>query len=190
GFARFADGQWEAQPSVVLFREGSLLILADPGDDPGLLSGLLEHHSLKIGDINMVIATHNHSDHAANLALFPTEKVIHPDLQFKFIPGTPIRIIHTPGHEKKHYSLVAVTAGGIIAVAGDLFWWVEGEQQLTSREQLLKHPDPLAEDPGALKVSRLKILDLADWIIPGHGRPFAVSPVTGEIPNGKLRKLF
>ena len=42
-------------------------------------------------------------------------------------------------------------------------WWDENRQPAV---------DPLAEDPKALDTHRLQVLELADWIIPGHGKRF------------------
>jgi glyoxylase-like metal-dependent hydrolase (beta-lactamase superfamily II) len=60
----------------------------------------------------------------------------------------------------------------VVVVAGDVFWWADREEQKTDRESLLFHKDPFAKDEKALLASRRKILELADWIIPGHGKMF------------------
>jgi len=39
---------------------------------------------------------------------------------------------------------------------------------------LLEHKDPYVKDARALEESREKILNLADYIIPGHGEMFKV----------------
>lgn len=52
------------------------------------------------------------------------------------------------------------------AVAQDIFWWMDGEQDVGSREMLLNLEDPYVQDMDKLIESRKNILKLADWIIP------------------------
>ena len=66
------------------------------------------------------------------------------------------------------------TDKGNIVIAEDLFWWAEGEEQKTDRESLLNLKDEYMKDWDALIKSRKKVLDLADFIIPGHGSMFKV----------------
>jgi len=62
-------------------------------------------------------------------------------------------------------------------VAGDLFWWDTKDEQEKTRTGIITHQDPFAFDQALLEKERERLLDLADIIIPGHGRPF-VSPRT------------
>ena len=55
-------------------------------------------------------------------------------------------------------------------VGADVFWWAENEEQKVDIE---KHDD-FAEDMKTLKESRRKALEIADFIIPGHGKMFKV----------------
>ena len=95
------------------------------------------------------------------------------------IPGTDVVVIPTPGHDPRHWSLVVETAEGKIAIAGDVFWWQEAEEQRISRRELLDKPDLFAKNEKELTASRKKLLDTADFIIPGHGKMFKV-PGKGE----------
>ena len=89
------------------------------------------------------------------------------------IPGTNIKVMLTPGHEKFHASLIVETDKGTIVVAGDVFWWMDDEgQNVSDIEELLNHKDPFVKDKKALLESRKKVLEIADWIIPGHGKMF------------------
>ena len=96
------------------------------------------------------------------------------DLHEGKIPGTNIIIMKTPGHTMDHASLVVPVKGKTYVVAGDVFWWAENEEQLTDRKSLLNKKDPLAVDEKALRKSREDILEIADFIIPGHGKMFEV----------------
>jgi len=88
------------------------------------------------------------------------------------VPGTNLKILPTPGHEKSHGSLIVPTEKGTVVVAGDVWWWKTSHKQKTDRESLLNLKDIYVKDKRALLESRKKILEIADWIIPGHGKMF------------------
>jgi len=89
------------------------------------------------------------------------------------IPGTNIKVISTPGHALEHVSLLLDAKKGRVAVAADLFWWTDKEKQITNNQRILvNREDPFTSDRKALLKSRNKILEIADWIIPGHGKMF------------------
>ena len=65
------------------------------------------------------------------------------------------------------------TKAGIYIVAGDIFWWTNDEIQIMDVGKVDKgHPKEV--DMKKLIESRKKILEIADWIIPGHGKMFRV----------------
>ena len=64
---------------------------------------------------------------------------------------------------------------GRIVIAGDLFWWRDNEKQRTDYHSLVYKKDPYAKNQTELIASRKKVLKLADYIIPGHGRMFKVN---------------
>jgi glyoxylase-like metal-dependent hydrolase (beta-lactamase superfamily II) len=74
-----------------------------------------------------------------------------------------IRIIKTPGHNYDSITLLVKTDDGIVAICGDVFW----------KEDFPKD-DPYASDKEKLEESRKKVLEMADYIIPGHGKMFKV----------------
>ena len=93
----------------------------------------------------------------------------------KKVPGTDIEIIHTPGHDMFHCTfLVKTEKYGKVAIAADVFWWADGEEQKTDKESLLNRKDPYAKNEEQLLESRKKVLEVADYIIPGHGKMFKV----------------
>ncbi|PJE69556.1 MAG: hypothetical protein COU98_01320, partial [Candidatus Staskawiczbacteria bacterium CG10_big_fil_rev_8_21_14_0_10_38_10] len=80
-----------------------------------------------------------------------------------------------PGHDQFHCSVLVKTEDlGKVIIAGDVFWWTDEEKQKTDKQSLLKHEDPYVKDEKALKESRERILNLADWVIPGHAGMFKV----------------
>jgi glyoxylase-like metal-dependent hydrolase (beta-lactamase superfamily II) len=92
------------------------------------------------------------------------------------IPSTDVEIVPTPGHSGDHASLLVATHEGTVMVAGDLFWWLDGQPQVLDVDL----PDPLATDFAQLKCSRGLALARADWIIPGHGSMQPVRHASGS----------
>jgi glyoxylase-like metal-dependent hydrolase (beta-lactamase superfamily II) len=87
------------------------------------------------------------------------------------IPGTNLEILQTPGHSKDSCCLIVKMDKGTYVVAGDNFWWMKNEEE---RVDVNKPDQAHKGDMEKLIESRKKILKIADWIIPGHGKPFKV----------------
>lgn len=183
GYARREKSLIYASPNTVLLREHGLIILVDPGSNATLLLEGLKRESLTIDDINFIFLTHHHLDHVLNIRLFPGIDIYDGDTKNKgdmiseykgLIPGTSIQVIPTPGHTLEHWSLLVRNEEGITAVAGDTIWWWEDEEVETEPTTILRHPDMYAYNQDELRKSRQTLLDFADIIIPGHGKPFSV----------------
>jgi glyoxylase-like metal-dependent hydrolase (beta-lactamase superfamily II) len=106
-----------------------------------------------------------------NIALFPNAEVVdfwarytgdlwqdHGD-EYDIVPG--ITVLLTPGHTEEDASLIVRADDGTYVLTH--LWWLEDMTPAT---------DPLAWDQAQLEASRQKVLAIADWIIPGHGRLF------------------
>lgn len=159
--------------NVVLIRDSKKNILVDtgsPGEDKKIITAL-KKEKLKPKDIDIVIITHPHADHIGNNFLFKDALFIDSLGEFrgdKFLLAKAerkitknIRITKTPGHALEDISIIVNnTESGIIAVIGDLFWQ-GGDNKLIQ-----------VESQKNLAASRKKILKIADWIIPGHGKMF------------------
>lgn len=150
-----------------------------------LLIKALTRENLAPGDINYIVVTHTHLDHCLLTGIFLNAKILDDSSIYSFdgkmvehdkkIPGTEIKIISTPGHDQLHcVVLVKTEEYGKVVIAADLFWWPDGEKQLTDKKSLLDLPDPYLKDKQALHQSRKKILKIADYIVPGHGQPFKI----------------
>jgi glyoxylase-like metal-dependent hydrolase (beta-lactamase superfamily II) len=183
GYAKNVGGKEFASSTVVLIRESGLNIIVDSGSDKKMLLEGMAKENLKIEDINYVILTHTHLDHCLLAGIFCNAGIFDNSEIYSFdgkivahgglIPETDIEIIKTPGHDQFHCSVLANTKDlGKVAIAGDVFWWGENEKQETDLEGLLGHKDAFVKDEGALRKSREKILGIADYIIPGHGKMF------------------
>lgn len=164
-------------------------IIVDPGANRDLLLEQLKKRGLTIEDIDIVFITHHHLDHAMNVGLFPNAKVVDEEAVYtqakavkgvEILPDTDISVIATPGHEYAHASLVVPTDKGTVVVAGDNFWWPSSAKILEGQDQQIVDItalDSFAENMEQLIESRRKVLELADWVIPGHGKMFKNNPI-------------
>jgi glyoxylase-like metal-dependent hydrolase (beta-lactamase superfamily II) len=92
-----------------------------------------------------------------------------------------IKIIKIPGDSYDGITLLVKTDKGIVAICGDVFW-----------KENFPEDDPYTQDKEKLKESRRRILEIADWIIPGHGKMwnsekinFYLSSESGAVENKK-----
>lgn len=183
GYARKSKGLWHATAGTTLIEAEEKKIIVDPGCNKELLLNELNKREISTEDIGFVFLTHGHTDHIILTALFENAKVVNyvevydGEVQYDHngkIPGTDINIVHTPGHDIFHGSLIVKASDQIYAIVGDLFWWMDGEQTDLSKETLMSLKDPYMYDEELLRKSRNEILKIADYIVPGHGRIFKV----------------
>ena len=184
GYAKKIKDGWLASSTVTFIESNQKKIIIDPGCNRKKLLEELSKNNLKIEDIDFVILTHNHIDHILLAGIFKNAKILDNseiytnDKQIGHnnkIPGTDIEIIESPGHDMFHCSvLVNDEKFGKVVVGGDLFWWEDNEEQKTDKESLIKHNDPYVKNEEESINSRKKILEIADYIIPGHGEMFKV----------------
>jgi len=183
GYAKDTGNGWLASSSVVLVRSGGKTIVTDPGCNRERLLQALKKEGLRPGDVDFVFLSHGHVDHALLAGIFDRAKFVtfeslmyDKDRQLEFderVMGPDTQVIKTPGHAHEHCSLVISTDDGVYVVAGDVFWWADGEKQKVDvNKEDLAHPDEL--DMKKLIESRKRILDIADWVVPGHGKVFKV----------------
>jgi glyoxylase-like metal-dependent hydrolase (beta-lactamase superfamily II) len=168
-----SDGEEKTCPTITLVRDGSIIMVVDPGvlENQKVLVDKLKKEGLTIDDVNVVCITHSHIDHYRNIGMFPEAKTLEyfglwdrntvEDWKEQFTEN--IRIIKTPGHNYDSITLLVKTDDGIVAICGDVFW----------KEDFPKD-DPYASDKEKLEESRKKVLEMADYIIPGHGKMFKV----------------
>jgi glyoxylase-like metal-dependent hydrolase (beta-lactamase superfamily II) len=182
GYARELEGGFLASSSVSLIRENGKNIIVDPGINRPLLLEKLESEGLSPADIDFVILTHYHPDHALLASIFENAAIFDNTTIFKndyesdhggVVPGTMVKIISAPGHAYEHCAVLVETEKGKIVIAGDVFWWMDDEKMKPGDINfLLNRKDPYAKDEKVLMESRRKILEIADYIIPGHGKMF------------------
>jgi glyoxylase-like metal-dependent hydrolase (beta-lactamase superfamily II) len=174
GHVTESDAGSSVHPTISLVRDGDLVIVVDPGilSDQALLIDALRGHGLVVDDVTHVFVTHHHVDHTRNVGMFARAVVVDVDSVYDGSlwlehPGDghaltdAVRVIETPGHAAECAALVVDTADGTVVLTHA--WWFA---DMTPVE------DPLAWDQGALELSRARILEIADVVVPGHGPPF------------------
>lgn len=156
-----------------IIKSDDMIILSDPGilKSQQLMIDALAEENLTADDITHVFITHSHMDHYRNIGMFGTAKAIdywgiwHED-KVDNLPekiNSDITIINTPGHSYDGLTMLVKTEDGTVAIVGDLWWNEKGPVN-----------DPYASNPIELKASRSKILEMANFILPGHGKMFTV----------------
>ena len=127
-------------------------------------------------DVDTVVLTHGHPDHIGNLGLFRNAEVL------KFSGGDPmdgvtlldtekeiakgVRFVRTPGHTEDSGSLF-VDADRRYALVGDA---------VPLQENLEKKAVPALNcDPDEAMASMKRMVQYADVVVPGHGKPFGIS---------------
>ena len=182
GYAKEIENGWLASSTVTLVESNGKKLIVDPGCNRSKLLDVLLSNNLETDDIDYVLLTHSHIDHALLSGIFKKAKVLTSEeiytddtqiLHNGIVPETDLKIIQTPGHSLEHCSLVAPTSNGIYVVCGDVFWWIDSENQKIDIEKI-DDAHPQEVDMERLRESRQKILKIADFIVPGHGKVLKV----------------
>ncbi len=182
GYAKQLKKGWVASSTTCLITTGDKKIITDPGCNREKLLKALNKEGLTTDVIDYVFLSHCHPDHIllagifekAKFVTFDTNLIYDKDLLLEFDRhemGEDIEIVETPGHVLEHLSLIVDTPEGKVAIAGDVIWWVDGEKQVFDINQK-DHTQAKGMNMEDLIKSRKKILKVADWIIPGHGKIF------------------
>lgn len=184
GYARKLKKGWKANSTCCLIITKDKKIITDPGCNRKALLKALKKEGLTTDDINYVFLSHRHPDHVLLAGIFEKAKYITFDtnllydndvlLEFdKHILGEDIEIINAPGHVFEHLALLVNTSEGKVAIAGDVIWWLDKEKQVFDINQK-DHNQAVDMDVETLVESRKKLINKANYIIPGHGKMFKV----------------
>jgi glyoxylase-like metal-dependent hydrolase (beta-lactamase superfamily II) len=167
------SGEERTSPTMTLIKDKDIVMVVDPGvmEDQQILIDALNKEGLKINDVNFVCLTHSHIDHYRNTGMFPQATILEfyglwhedtvDDWEEQFTDD--IKIIKTPGHDRTGITLLVKTSSGDIAICGDVFW-----------KENFPTEDPYANNKEELEESRKKLLEIADYIIPGHAGMYKV----------------
>ena len=149
----------------------------------------LRKYNLEPEQIDFVVSTHGHADHVGNNNLFlnashivgfsvskEDEFYLHPfDEGVSYFIGEEndidkIEVTPTPGHTMESVSVIVKTKdSSTVVIAGDLF---ENEEDLKDPQIWLGAG---SENKEQQEIHRLRILGIANYIVPGHGPMFKVT---------------
>lgn len=185
------DGRYRATGTSSIIT-GPVNVLVDTGGpwDKDLLLQKLKSLDVEPEDINYVVCTHGHSDHVGNLNLFLEskhfvgfdiyERDIYSENDFKEgcaynLFEDSLVVIPTPGHMHHDVSVVVkdVQGLGTVAICGDLFECEKDDDTWQG----------ISEWPEEQLINRKKIMELADYIVPGHGPMFKVANIINQGQN-------
>ncbi len=132
--------------------------------------------------VDTVVLTHFHPDHVGCLHLFPNAEYVAAGSRWRgarhahwkeetLVLTDDVSVVKTPGHTPHDCAVIAKTPQGIVAVAGDL--WVRS----SSDPRLV-----IVNDAALLEASRKRLIDLSDFIIPGHGPMGPSSEAQWKLP--------
>jgi glyoxylase-like metal-dependent hydrolase (beta-lactamase superfamily II) len=166
-------------------------VLVDTGSflDRDRLVSRLKEEGLSPDDIDIVVLTHLHLDHMVNVDLFMNARIYckftggdYPGqfhipkegcvVRFNIEDGVEItehvKLLLTPGHTMDSISVLVETEDGKFIISGDAFAneeWINKEKQ--PNKMVVASVDEFNK-------SREKVLNIADYIVPGHGNMFKV----------------
>jgi len=165
--------------TVGFIRDGDVRVIIDPGmvPSPDAILEPLAALGESPANITDVVFSHHHPDHTLNAALFPNARFHDHWAIYKgdnwesreaegFYLSPSIRLIATPGHTPQDITTLVGTNQGVVAFT-HLWWFAEGPAD-----------DPLADDLAALHANRIRVLQVARLIVPGHGAPFIPDETT------------
>ncbi len=178
--------------STVTLIKSDQNILVDTGyfNDADGIIGELKKENLTPIDIDIVVLTHVHTDHVVNNYLFTNAKIYCKFKGDSEYPGQfhdvktgkaqrtdildgaklahEVEFLETPGHTNDSISVVVKTEEGKVVIAGDAI----AEEKMTDFKNEPK--SFLIYGIDKYNDSRRKILEIADYIVPGHGAMFKV----------------
>ena len=156
----------DARSSSTLILSRGCKIVVDTGqksDEEAILQAL-EGLQIRPEDVDILVNTHRHSDHCGNNHLFCRARALAAAADGEMI-ASGVRVLATPGHSPDSISVV-VRAEETVVLAGDAL--------PTMGNYLKKVPPALHTDRNLALASMVRIMEIADIVVPGHDRPFSL----------------
>ncbi|EFO24380.1 hypothetical protein LOAG_04103 [Loa loa] len=189
---RLTDKQMLIVGTITLINDHGYRILVDTGsaaDTESLLQGLSKE-MISMNEIAVIVITSGHPSHTGNLNLFPLKPILFHVMEYVEQHGTVselkdrpyrkltenVEIWKTPGPTQQSVSVLVynVEGYGTMAVVGDL---IPTEDYVFNRTDSNVDLDGSVWDSSIRRQNSNMIMCSADWIIPGHGKPFRVLPL-------------
>ncbi len=156
----------DARSSSTLILSRGCKIVVDTGqkgDEEAILQALGELQ-IRPEEVDILVNTHCHSDHCSNNHLFCRARTLAAATEGEMI-ASGVRVMATPGHSPDSISVV-VQAKKTVVLAGDAL--------PTMGNYLKKVPPALHTDRNLALASMLRIMEMADIVVPGHDLPFSL----------------
>ncbi|PAV65201.1 hypothetical protein WR25_14525 [Diploscapter pachys] len=182
GYCRdLGDNKCAATGSVTLIKDQGKNILVDCGDpwNGDQIKEGLEKNNLDPDQIDYLIITHGHSDHCGNMSMFKNSTILMAegvakcanneytcyDVENSYQISENVDVLYMDGHTDIDLAIIAKnTDKGTIVVAGDLIE-DKNDRETNSWRFVSKYPE-------RQELSRKRIFEIGDYIIPGHGEGF------------------
>ncbi len=183
GYARWEGYASQRACGTITLIKSHKNCLVDLGNasDKDLIIKQLKTYNLTPKEIHTIILSHSDVDHIGNMNLFPDAVFVGGNdvyqgdnfMEFfkeKYVIDENISVIHTPGHDNRCISVLVKSEKGLVAVTGDLFEYDKDWVTVDTSQSW----EPWSQDKKLQALSRVKIWQLADYIVPGHGDMFKV----------------
>lgn len=195
---KLPNGSMDANCTCTLIKSSKLIIVDTmTAWDREKIVHALAQHNIKPENIDYVVCTHSHADHIGNNNLFTNathivglsvqqNTIFYEEPQilnegYELCPD--VKVIATPGHTAEDVTVLVKTTKEkmLFAVTGDLF---EKEDDILEPSiwKALGTPELVKTQ----SVMRSRVINLADFIIPGHGPMFRVSHAMREIVKNQI----
>ena len=178
GYARDDGEASRVAGTVSLIRARGLVAIVDPGmvADRELILAPLRAMGIAPETVTDVVLSHHHPDHTVNIALFANARVhdtwavylgdVWTDRPAEgAVLAEGVTLWSTPGHTPQDITTIVETDEGVVALTH--LWW---HAQMDG--------DPRATDLDALHAGRARVLEVARFVVPGHGPAFEVDAST------------
>ncbi|XP_017056459.1 LOW QUALITY PROTEIN: metallo-beta-lactamase domain-containing protein 1 [Drosophila ficusphila] len=178
--------------TLVRCRDGTnILVDTMTAWDGEHLRSLLAKHGVGVDEVHVVVCSHGHSDHIGCNYLFQEARmhlvgacVSHRDLYMGHFGGgqndeelaldsnAEVVVRRSPGHTLSCVSVIVnnTQLGGRVGITGDLF------ERLEDIEDDSIWRDAGSENEELQRQERSKMADICNFIVPGHGTIFSITP--------------